>query len=199
MSNVKIQNEQLIKARHGQICRAAQELFAEKGYSKTTIRDISQKSGISIGSLYDYIRNKEDILYLLAQDFFSHLYAEVGKVLEEKNDAIKEIEGTMETMLRIIDRFQEYTLFTYRESKSLKKEHLLSLLEQDAFFIKTFSQIIQKGIKEGVFRQQDPEIVANLLAILTHSWALKRYNLKKNSFYSFQKTLISFVINGLRK
>jgi hypothetical protein len=50
-----------------------------------------------------------------------------------------------------------------------------------------------------VFQAQEPEIVANMLTILTHSWALKRYNLKKFSLYHFEKTLIQFVLNGLMK
>jgi AcrR family transcriptional regulator len=52
----KIKSLELVKAKQAQICRAAEELFAEKGYHKTSIRDIAKKSGISIGSLYDYIR-----------------------------------------------------------------------------------------------------------------------------------------------
>jgi len=195
----KIKNSTLIKAKQARICRAAEELFAEKGYHKTSIRDIAHKSGISIGSLYDYITNKEDILYLLVHEFYSNLRSEVIKILEGNYDVIKELEGTLETMLRIVDRFQEYTLFTYRDSKYLKKEDLIALLEQDSFFTQTFTKIIKKGVQQGVFETREPEIVANMLTILTHSWALKRYNLKKFSFYSFQKILIQFVLNGLLK
>ena len=51
----KIKSIELVKVKRAQILRAAEELFAEKGYHKTSIRDIAKKSGISIGSLYDYI------------------------------------------------------------------------------------------------------------------------------------------------
>ena len=194
---IKIKSPELVKTRQAEICRAAEELFAQKGYHKTTIRDIAKKSGISVGSLYDYIKNKEDILFLLGREFFRHLRTEVVKVLEEKNDVTKELEGVLETMVRVVDRFQEYVLFTYREGKSLKREHLVSLLEQDAFFTQTLAEIIKKGIEEGVFRTQEPEIVANLVTIMTHAWALKRYNLRKFSFYSFQKVLVQIVLDGL--
>ena len=194
---VSIKSAELVQARQSQICRAAEKLFAEKGYHKTTIRDIAKKSGISVGSLYDYIKNKEDILFLLGQEFFRHLRTEIVKVLEEKNDVTKELEGVLETMVRVVDRFQEYVLFTYREGKSLKREHLVSLLEQDAFFTHTLTGIIRKGMGEGVFKALEPEIVANLVTIMTHAWALKRYNLRKFSFYSFQKVLVKLVLDGL--
>ncbi|MGD2126687.1 MAG: TetR/AcrR family transcriptional regulator [Desulfobacteraceae bacterium] len=199
MTEPKIKNNELIKARRAQICRAAEELFAQKGYHKTSIRDIANKSGISIGSLYDYIRNKEDILYLLAKEFYDNLRTEVIKVLEAQHNVVSELEGTLATMLRVVDRFQEYTLFTYRDSKYLKREDLIALLEQDSFFTGTFTQIIQKGVRQGIFEALEPEVVANMLTILTHSWALKRYNLKRFSLYLFQKTLIQFVLNGLMK
>lgn len=193
----KIKSPALIKTRQARICRAAEELFARKGYHKTSVRDIARKAGMSIGSLYDYIRNKEDILHLLGSEFLTHLRNEVVKVLEGEQDVVRQLEGTLETMLRVVDRFQEYVLFTYRDSKYLKKQDLISLIEQDAFFVQTFTRIIEKGVQEGVFRTAQPEIVSNLLSVLTHSWALKRYSLKKYSLYMFEKTLIHLVFDGL--
>ncbi|MEJ2716671.1 MAG: TetR/AcrR family transcriptional regulator [Deltaproteobacteria bacterium] len=195
----KIKNPDLVKTRRAQVCRAAEDLFAQKGYHKTSVRDIAKKAGISIGSLYGYIENKEDILRLLCSEFLSHLRSEVIKVLQGEKDVVRQLEGTVETMLRVVDRFQEYVLFTYRDSKYLKKQDLIFLIEQDSFFVETFAKIIEKGVEEGVFRAQQPEIVSTLLSILTHSWALKRYTLKKYSLYMFQKTLIQFVLNGLLK
>lgn len=195
----KIKSLELVKAKQAQICRAAEELFAEKGYHKTSIRDIAKKSGISIGSLYDYMRNKEDILYLLANEFYSNLREEVIKVTSGDNDPLHDLEGTLETMLRVVDRFQEYVLFTYRDSKYLKKGDLIDIIEQESFFNKTFTEIIKKGIEQNVFETKEPEIISNMLTILTHSWALKRYNLKKYPFYLFQKVFIQFVLHGLMK
>lgn len=192
-----IKNPALIRARREQICRAAEDLFAQKGYHKTSVRDIAKKAGISIGSLYDYIRNKEDILHLLSSEFLVYLKNEVVKVLECDRDVVRQLEGTLETMVRVVDRFQEYVLFTYRDSKYLKKQDLVSLIEQDSFFIKTLTEIIERGVQEGIFRTYQPEAVSNLLTIMTHSWALKRYNLKKYSLYVFQKTLIQLVMSGL--
>ena len=39
-----------------------QDLFIEKGFAATTIRDICSKSGINQASIYDYVLNKQDIL-----------------------------------------------------------------------------------------------------------------------------------------
>src|SRR5690606_16330496 len=52
----------LVERRRDQICEAALELFLEKGFASTTIRDICSRSGVNQASIYDYIANKNDIL-----------------------------------------------------------------------------------------------------------------------------------------
>jgi len=188
-----------IKAKQAEICQAAERLFAQKGYHNTSIRDIAEKSKISVGSIYDYIKNKEDILFLLAQKFHNNLLVEVMKVLDADLDVIWEMKGTIETMIRLVDRFQEYTLFTYRESQSLKKEDMISVIEQESFFTDTFTKIIEKGVEQGLFETDEPKIIANMITVMTHSWALKRYNLRQFSLFSFREVLTEFVLNGLRK
>src|SRR5688572_30253939 len=51
------------------IVAAAQKLFAEKGFEATTMQDIVHEAGTSIGNLYFYFKNKEDLLqHLVAQN-----------------------------------------------------------------------------------------------------------------------------------
>ena len=198
-SKSKIKDNELIKAKQNGICVAAERLFAKKGYHNTSIREIAEQSKISIGSLYDYIDNKEDILFMLSRRFHYEIVKEVVKVLNSGLGVIQELKGTIETTLRVIDRFQEYVLFTYRDSKMLKKEDLIAVLEQEAFVTDTFTKIIKKGIEQGLFETDEPEIMANMINIMTHSWALKRYNLKRFPLFSFQQALNRFILNGLQK
>ena len=55
----------LIDTRRRQIVQAAATLFVKKGYFQTSIREIAEASGMSIGALYHYIGSKDDILFLL--------------------------------------------------------------------------------------------------------------------------------------
>src|SRR5260370_31595266 len=48
--------------REDQVRAAALRLFKEKGYHATSMRDIASEVGINKGSLYSYIRSKEDLL-----------------------------------------------------------------------------------------------------------------------------------------
>lgn len=50
----------------GRVLGSAKELFIKQGYKKTTIRQIAEKSGVLIGSIYYCFQNKEDIFKMLA-------------------------------------------------------------------------------------------------------------------------------------
>jgi len=62
-----------------QMLQIAAELFSDRGYHGTTVRDIAGKAGILSGSLYAHIRSKEDLLYEIvrraADQFISSLEA----------------------------------------------------------------------------------------------------------------------------
>ena len=58
----QVKNQNLVNTRRQQIIDAAVQLFTQKGFHKTTPRQIARKSGFSIGTLYEYIQTKEDVL-----------------------------------------------------------------------------------------------------------------------------------------
>ena len=109
------------------------------------------------------------------------------------------LKATIEATLTVIDNFQEYVLITYRESKYFKKQDLMGIFQQEAFFTNIFLEIIEEGNAMGVFHVREPFVVANLLTLMTHCWALKRYNLKEYSLFNFKETLIELVLDGLIK
>ncbi|HEY5670118.1 MAG TPA: TetR/AcrR family transcriptional regulator [Anaerolineales bacterium] len=52
-----------VAARRAEILNAATHLFAEKGFHRTTTRDIAAAADVSEGTLYNYFENKDDILF----------------------------------------------------------------------------------------------------------------------------------------
>lgn len=56
-----------VEARRGQILEAACKCLMEKGFHRTTIRDICRESGLSAGAIYGYFRSKDEILEALGE------------------------------------------------------------------------------------------------------------------------------------
>jgi AcrR family transcriptional regulator len=195
----RIKNKNLVEKRQKQISDAAMKLFAQKGYHNTTVRDIARLSNISTGTIYDYVKNKEDILFLVSQNFFVNLKESVEKALRGLRDPLMKLQATVESTLAVMDDFQEYVLIAYRESQYLKKQDLIGIFRQEAFFIEIYLKIIKEGNQKGVFHVREPYVVANLLTLMTHCWALKRYNLKEYSLFNFKEMLIELVLEGMIK
>ena len=59
-----VTDPKLVGERREQIIRAAIKLFSEQGYYSTTIQHIAREAGISVGLIYQYFRDKDDVLFL---------------------------------------------------------------------------------------------------------------------------------------
>jgi len=66
-----VKDENLIAIRREQMIEGAIKLFKEKGFHRATTREIAKAAGFSIGTLYEYIRTKEDVLYLVCDSILS--------------------------------------------------------------------------------------------------------------------------------
>ncbi len=53
------------------ILRTASELFVERGYAGTSVRDISERLGMTKGSLYYHFASKDDLLVALIAPLFA--------------------------------------------------------------------------------------------------------------------------------
>jgi len=69
------------EATRNRVIEAARELFDRQGYQGTTIREIAQHAGVSVGSVFTTFASKYDILSQVMQDRLDGLYAELDRVM----------------------------------------------------------------------------------------------------------------------
>jgi TetR/AcrR family transcriptional regulator len=75
--------------KRGRILEVAEELFARKGYSEATMREIAERVDMKKPSLYHHFRSKEDIYYTLIIDIYEKLLDELVDLLQE-GDTVEE-------------------------------------------------------------------------------------------------------------
>jgi AcrR family transcriptional regulator len=79
------------RRRQGEVVEAAAVVFHEKGYESTSIQDIADAVGILKGSLYYYIRSKEDLLFEVIQGVHEDAFANVKRMDGMDGDALQKI------------------------------------------------------------------------------------------------------------
>jgi AcrR family transcriptional regulator len=191
----QIKNNDLIQKKQLQIAMGASKLFIKKGYQQTSIREISKTVGLSIGNLYDYIRKKEDILYLVFDVFHSiwvNYLKEEG--VFEIEDPLDQLETALRKMLDLVNRHREMILLMYTESKLLPKNFLKMILDKESGLVSCFENILKKGVEKGIFKIDDPFLVANIIVYLLSIEPLRGWNLRKHyKIEEINQKIIKFI------
>jgi AcrR family transcriptional regulator len=193
----KIANDEIRLERHTQLVNAATELFLNKGFHKTTVREIAAAAGWQMGTLYLYISSKEDVLYLILVAILSDIRDEVMKI-ERRETAAESLRVAMEEYFRGIARKQREIRLLYRESPSISPEQQVvgKSLELEARDF--LAAIIRWGIERGEFRQVNADLVAHNVIMGAHMWALKGWTLRREmSFDSFSEQQFDLLLRGL--
>jgi AcrR family transcriptional regulator len=97
------------------ILRSAALVFAEKSFGLASIRDIAARAKISFPRIYYYLRNKEELLFLISQRAFQQLISRA----EERVSAIDDPEGRLREFIR---SHLEYHMSNLAEMKVLVRE-----------------------------------------------------------------------------
>ena len=177
----QIKSGELVRQKHLQIAAGATRLFIKKGYFKTSIREISKATGITIGNLYDYITRKEDILYLVFDVFHSAWIRRLEETgILKIEDPVEQLRMALQRMFETVHVYRDMVLLMYTEGKLLPKEFLRKILENESNLVKFFEEIITRGIEKGVFRVQDPFLLANVVVYLLSVEPLRGWNFRKD-------------------
>lgn len=179
-SNVK--DKHLIEIRRMEIVKAAVDLFVRKGFHKTTIREIAQRFGMSVGTLYEYIRTKEDILFLVCDYIHTSVSMRVKPSLKITSDSTENLRRAIKAYIEIIDEMQDYIIFLYQETKSLSKDARKYIFNAEDEMTQIFEDILIKGNNEGDFYidKKDISLIAHNIMVLGQMWAFRRWVLQKN-------------------
>ncbi|MEK4078907.1 TetR/AcrR family transcriptional regulator [Solibacillus sp. FSL K6-1126] len=175
-----IKDENKIIARRQQIIDAGVKLFKEKGFHRATTRELAKAAGFSIGTLYEYIRTKEDVLFLVCDNIFN----EVTKCLTDFTSDTGTIEGLKQAIRHyylLIDQMPEEFTIMYQETKSLQKAAMHYILDKELEMVAIFERILKDCVEAGNLSLSEDAIylAANHIVVQGQSWAFRKWALQK--------------------
>lgn len=175
----KIDDPALVERRRKQITAASIKVFSERGYHPATIRDIAECAEVSIGTIYQYFNDKEDLLYLAIVEIMDSYDSHILAALEISEDPLERFYASVRAFCRVNNASVEVTVLTYRETKSLRKERRDIIKQKEINTNGYIAACVHDCIEAGLFSDVDVELFVYQIVIFSHAWALKAWHFSK--------------------
>ena len=179
----QIKNEKLVRERRRQIIDATVKLSIEHGYHNTTTRMIAKAAGFSIGSLYEYVSSKEDLLYLVCSAIHEEVQNAVEDALSGGICEKAQLAAAIRQYFIVCDKMADYILLMYQVTQFLSDKWKKRVLETELDISDTFVTALTRLSGKNDFPHLDDKtcsLVGHNISVLGHMWAFRRWYLKKN-------------------
>jgi AcrR family transcriptional regulator len=175
------------------ILEAAGKVFNDFGYSRTNMRLVAGSAGISVGSLYLYFRNKEDLCLTLMKESLDEFNRETREALRGIQDP-KEALGIFVTLTadRALGRKEMCLLHAREHGFSFGMELKKNFFRERRQLIE---DIICDGVEKKVFRECDITQTANIIFNVLRGF-LVSLMIDDDALFSAEECL-NVILNGL--
>lgn len=187
-------NRRSSKESRRKIIDAAMEVFSKRGYPKANMRDIASIAGISIGGVYLYFRNKEDLYECLIREKLRDVTAMTELISGDEKSPAEELERFLRLHLGYAHKHREFILLHIREHG-----FTFGMNEKRQFFTKqteTIERIISRGTRSGEFRKCNPRETAKIIMGSLRGIVL---SMALDNVIVAPRFLVEFVLKGLLK
>ncbi len=197
-----VKDERLVVKRRNQMIKGAVTLFKEKGFHRTTTREIAKAAGFSIGTLYEYIRTKEDVLYLVCDSIYDEVHMRLQQDIDTKRGTLESLKLGIGNYFRVIDDLQDEVLVMYQEAKSLSKDALPYVLQKEIDMALLIADIINRCVENGELSLSPNEVklLSHNIVVLGQMWAFRRWTIQK--IYTLEEYIdiqVNLICEGLRQ
>lgn len=151
------------------ICRAAEELFSQKGYYNTSITDIAKKAEVAPGTVYIYFKDKKSIFKYLLEDLSHNIRKEIAIATKDCKSRYEE----EKIGFRVFFDFARKHIGLYKiiwESQFVDEELFKDYYDN---FANRYMKRIKEAQQNGEIADMDPETLAYCLIGITNFIGLK--------------------------
>ena len=183
---------------------AAEVVFAEKGFHRSTMEDVAERAEFSIGTLYNFFSSKEELYLSLMEMRIQQLNLEANAALDEASDPEEMIRRYIQAKIGLSFKYESFAKLYTRErmgdrfsNADLWREKMGPLFEQ---VLKRLTGAFQEGIEAGRFRSDlDPVDMAIALDGMTDEfmfeWLVNPERMKLKKKY---EVICDLIFDGVK-
>lgn len=158
----------------GRLLTEAARLFRDKGYERTTVRDLAAAVGIQSGSLFHHFRSKEEILKAVMVETIRLNTAIMQKAVEEARTDRDKLRALIYSELEsIIGQTGEAMAVLVFEWRSLSQPAQAEVLELRDIYEQLWLDVLESLARKGQLKA-DPFVVRRMLTGAL-SWTVTWY------------------------
>jgi AcrR family transcriptional regulator len=157
------------------ILEAAAQIFSQKGYHATSMRDIAQAVQLKKASLYHHISSKQEILLALLDRALDLVTEQVHAAVDQDASPPERLRQAMRTYLQTLAEDRDLAAVLLIEYRSLDAELRRRHIARRDRFEKLWRDLIQAGVDVKAFQCQDPaQATRALLGVM--NWTITWYH-----------------------
>lgn len=150
------------------IRKAGIKRIYKEGFEAMKLRSLAEDVGIQAGSLYNYIRNKEEFLFFLLKDILEQLLDGLENELSGVDDPKDALARFIGFHLRWHMARKEEVFIGNMELRSLSKLHFREIVALRTQYEARLRGILERGNEAGIWSVADPQIISfSIIASLT--------------------------------
>lgn len=180
---------------------ASAELMATRGFGQTSIRDVATATGLSLGGMYYYFKNKEDLLFLIQEKTFGSLLKIQEEAVAEGGTATERLRRLVKNHLAyFISHFNELKVCTF-ELESLGGPRYESIAELRRRYFLCMAKVVGelKGVSAGEVEHHSQVRHHTLFIFGMLNWVFMWYDPgKDNPVGELGEEMVAMIMNGLK-
>lgn len=139
------------------ILDAAEEVFGDSAFAGASVEDIAQRAEISVGTLYNMFRSKEDLYRAVISRAQSIFFDHVEERVDLARGPLEKVHAVVAYFFEHFHRYQRQFRLYVTSANGFQWELRSKLndeaLARQADFQKRLAEICQQGMDEGVFKR----------------------------------------------
>jgi AcrR family transcriptional regulator len=150
------------------LLKATEELIQEKGCQQTTMQDIMQRTGLSKGGIYHYVKSKDELFGMILENSMDAMDQKFREAVEQETN--RQVQGPLLTIVNtLMNRDIHNQIFIYLLSQQHQPK-MSSMLEQLDIRAKALAkEWIQVGQEHGAIPAHlDAEWISNFFLTLSY-------------------------------
>jgi TetR/AcrR family transcriptional regulator, cholesterol catabolism regulator len=181
------------------ITELAADLFRNKGYNATSMRDIADVVGVEAASLYNHIKSKSDLLQIIVFQIANICNEHLGYVKQNSANPAAQMESIIRFHVKLmLSNYNHYYVMTH-DWKNLAEPDLTSFVLQRRNYVQEVENIVQHGIDTNIFKAITPYVV--VLNILSAVMGIEFWHQSRKTYTEteIEENIVLHLLSGLLK